>query len=88
MINPLLKSLKKVDRLGRDKALNAKNISNNYCGKKFLDNISFNVYNGEIFSVIGLSGSGKSTLLKSIIGLISHSGDIRFFGKHPFFQSN
>ncbi len=86
MIDSLFKAFKKEDSFGRDKALSAKNISNNYYGKKFLDNISFNVYNGEVFSVIGLSGSGKSTLLKSIIGLISHSGDIRFFGKHPFFS--
>ncbi len=42
-----------------------------------LDRISFDVYEGEIFVVLGESGCGKSTLLKSIIGLIKpHSGEI------------
>ncbi len=36
-----------------------------------LDGISFEVYEGEIFVVLGGSGSGKTTLLKHIIGLNS-----------------
>jgi len=73
--------------IGRNKALIVKNLSNNYDGKKFLDNINFVVYNGEIFSIIGLSGSGKSSLLKNIIGLSPRSsGEVYFFGKHPLFS--
>jgi phospholipid/cholesterol/gamma-HCH transport system ATP-binding protein len=36
-----------------------------------LDRISFEVYEGEIFVVLGGSGSGKTTLLKHLIGLYS-----------------
>jgi phospholipid/cholesterol/gamma-HCH transport system ATP-binding protein len=36
-----------------------------------LENISFDVLEGEIFIVLGGSGCGKSTLLKHLIGLIS-----------------
>jgi phospholipid/cholesterol/gamma-HCH transport system ATP-binding protein len=36
-----------------------------------LDGISFEVYEGEIFVVLGGSGSGKTTLLKHLIGLNS-----------------
>jgi len=36
-----------------------------------LDNISFDIYEGEIFVVLGESGCGKTTLLKVLIGLIS-----------------
>jgi ABC-2 type transport system ATP-binding protein len=87
MINSLLNIFKKDENLGRNKALIVKNLSNVYSKKKFLDNISFVVYNGEIFSIIGLSGSGKSTLLKSIIGLCpKSSGEVYFFAKHPFFS--
>jgi phospholipid/cholesterol/gamma-HCH transport system ATP-binding protein len=42
-----------------------------------LDQVSFNVYEGEVFVILGGSGCGKSTLLKAIIGLITpHSGQI------------
>jgi phospholipid/cholesterol/gamma-HCH transport system ATP-binding protein len=33
------------------------------------DNISFNVYKGEVFVILGGSGCGKSTLMKQMIGL-------------------
>jgi len=42
-----------------------------------LDQVSFNVYEGEVFVILGGSGCGKSTLLKAIIGLIPpRSGQI------------
>jgi len=46
-----------------------------------LDNISFNVREGEIFVILGGSGCGKSTLLKQIIGLLTPiSGNILIDG--------
>ncbi|RLF59159.1 MAG: polyamine ABC transporter ATP-binding protein [Thermoplasmata archaeon] len=41
-----------------------------YGEEVILDGISFDVYEGEIFVVLGGSGCGKSTLLKHLIGLI------------------
>ena len=42
-----------------------------------LDRISFDVYEGEIFVVLGGSGCGKSTLLRHLIGLMQPlSGEI------------
>lgn len=47
-------------------------------GDRALDNISFHVNKGEIFSVIGHSGSGKTTLISHLNGLIRpQSGEIR-----------
>ena len=44
-----------------------------------LDNISFSIKKGDIFSIIGPSGSGKTTILKTIAGLIKpSSGKITF----------
>ncbi len=40
-----------------------------YGDNAVLDNVSFEVYKGEIFVIAGGSGCGKSTLLKHIIGL-------------------
>ena len=42
-----------------------------------LDGISFDIYEGEVFGVLGGSGCGKSTLLKHLIGLLQpHSGQV------------
>ena len=48
-----------------------------YGDNMVLDNVSFEVYKGEIFVIAGGSGCGKSTLLKHIIGLETpYSGKI------------
>ncbi|TCK05317.1 ABC transporter ATP-binding protein [Phorcysia thermohydrogeniphila] len=45
------------------------------------DGVSFTVYDGEIFVVIGPSGTGKSVLLKQIAGLLKpDSGKIYVYG--------
>lgn len=45
-----------------------------YRGSVIIDDISFEVYPGEVFVILGGSGSGKSTLLKHIIGLYPPAG--------------
>jgi phospholipid/cholesterol/gamma-HCH transport system ATP-binding protein len=48
-----------------------------YGNNTVLDNVSFEVYKGEIFVIAGGSGCGKSTLLRHIIGLETpYSGKI------------
>lgn len=47
-----------------------------------LDNISFNIAEGEIVGLIGSNGTGKSTILKMINGLIPYDkGNIYYQGK-------
>jgi phosphonate transport system ATP-binding protein len=54
--------------------LEIKNLSKVYDdGTRALNNVSFNVQQGEFLVVIGLSGSGKSTLLRCINRLIEPS---------------
>lgn len=46
-----------------------------------LENLSLDVYRGEILGFVGASGSGKSVLLRTVLGLIKkQSGQIRLFG--------
>ena len=53
------------------------NLTKSFDGKKVLDNISFEVKDGETLAIVGFSGSGKSTVLKLICGLIEKDrGDI------------
>lgn len=53
-----------------------------YGGNTVLQNINFDVYQGEILFILGDSGCGKSTLLKHLTGLYKPmSGDIKLRGK-------
>lgn len=59
------------------------NVSMSYPGSgKVLDNLNFDIKNGEFFVIVGPSGSGKTTTLKLINRLIEQTeGDIIFKGK-------
>lgn len=49
--------------------IRVQDVAAGYAGKPVLEGISFEVYRGEIFGILGGSGCGKSTLLKHMIGL-------------------
>ena len=59
-----------------------KNLTKIYNGqKKAVDNISFEVNDGDIFGFIGHNGAGKTTTIKSIVGILDfESGDILING--------
>ncbi len=59
-----------------------KDLVTHYGSKKILNNISFEVNQGEIMVIMGGSGSGKSTLLRYMLGLNKPtSGCIKLLGK-------
>ena len=58
-----------------------KNVTKKYGDKKAVDNVSFNVNDGDIFAFIGHNGAGKTTLIKSIVGIHDFDeGDILIDG--------
>lgn len=58
-----------------------KNIDVFYGNVKILKDISINLKQGEILSLLGANGAGKTTLLKTICGLVKNkSGEIWFNG--------
>jgi branched-chain amino acid transport system ATP-binding protein len=63
--------------------LTLKNLNVNYGSIKALRNISLDVYEGEIITLIGSNGAGKTTTLRAISGLIKPvSGEIHFRGEN------
>lgn len=53
----------------REVLIHVRNLSQSYNKKKFLDNISFDVYQREFLAILGPSGCGKTTILRTLIGL-------------------
>lgn len=62
--------------------LHVNNISLNFGGIKALQNVSFEVNDGEIFAVMGPNGAGKTSLINSINGFYRpQTGNILFEGQ-------
>ncbi len=62
--------------------LRLKNLHLNFGGVTALDQVSFDVRDGEIFALIGPNGAGKTSLINSISGFYRpQHGDIHFEGQ-------
>ena len=59
-----------------------KNIKKNYQNLVAVDNLSFEVSDGEIFGLLGENGAGKTTTFRMIMGLLEpNNGTISLDGK-------
>jgi len=69
-------------------ALQVINLKKEYGDKLVLDDVSFDVEQGEIFGVIGMSGSGKTTLLNHLIGFLEpDEGEIKYHSTRILHQN-
>ena len=60
----------------------ARGIYKSFPGVQALDDVSLDVYAGEVHALVGENGSGKSTLIKIIGGVLKpDKGEIRISGK-------
>ena len=67
----------------QESIVEVKNLTKSFGKQKVLDNVSFNIYKGEILLMIGFSGVGKSTLLRLLCGLEEpDSGDVKLRTTH------
>ena len=68
--------------LGRTKIVEVKKLVKNYGNFCAVKNISFDVYECDVFGFLGPNGAGKSTTIRTILSLIkATSGSIRLFDK-------
>lgn len=64
------------------KVIEVNNLIKEYKNIRAVDDLSFNVYEGEILGLLGPNGSGKSTTINSILSLLNYqSGTIKIFDK-------
>lgn len=58
------------------------NLSKEILGRQILKDVNLEIYQGEIFSIVGGSGSGKTSITKCVVGLWQPtSGNVEVFGK-------
>lgn len=63
-----------------EKVIEVCHLTKEYKGKKAVDDLSFDVYQGEILGLLGPNGSGKSTTINCILALLHYQkGTIKIF---------
>jgi len=68
--------------LPEENIIEIKNLSKSFKEVKAVDNLSLNVFRGDVFGFLGPNGAGKSTTIRMLLSLINPSkGEIRIFGK-------
>jgi ABC-2 type transport system ATP-binding protein len=61
--------------------IETKNLTKYYGKSRGIENVTFEVHEGEIFGFIGPNGAGKSTTIRTLLALIHKtSGEARIFG--------
>ena len=62
--------------------IEVKNLTKKYKEMKAIDDLSFEVHEGEILGLLGPNGSGKTTTINCILSLLKfNDGEIKIFGK-------
>ncbi|MBO6716367.1 MAG: ABC transporter ATP-binding protein [Rhizobiaceae bacterium] len=64
-----------------DILISVRDVTVGFGEKLVLENLSLDVYRGEILGFVGASGAGKSVLLRAVLGLVKKkAGEIKLFG--------
>ncbi len=72
---------KVIDEDHHRKVLEVNKLSKSFGKRKVLDNINFEIYEGDIIGLIGPNGAGKTTLIKTLLNLYkSEEGNVKICG--------
>ena len=61
--------------------IDAKNISFSYHNKTVLNEVDFQLHQGDVLSLVGQNGCGKTTLLKILMGIYKSKGSVQLLSK-------
>jgi len=65
-----------------EKIIEVSNLVKHFGKFKAVENVSFDVFRGDVYGFLGPNGAGKSTTIRTILSLITPtSGQIKLFGK-------
>jgi ABC-type multidrug transport system ATPase subunit len=72
-----------------EKIVEVKHLVKYYGAFRALEDVSFDVYKGDVFGFLGPNGAGKSTTIRTILSLIKPSGgEVKLFGKDLLAERN
>ncbi len=73
----------------REVVLKTTELTKKYDHKVVVDNLSLEIYKGEIFGLLGPNGAGKSTTMNMICSIVKpNSGTLEIFGENPQKRKN
>lgn len=65
-----------------EKIIEVNHLSKHFGKIRAVEDVSFDVYKGDVFGFLGPNGAGKSTTIRAMLSLITpSSGEIRLFGR-------
>jgi branched-chain amino acid transport system ATP-binding protein len=81
LVAAMIESNIAADRTQAPAMLSVKHLRAWYDESQIIHDISFEVREGEVVTLLGRNGAGKTTTLRSIMGMVTHAGSIEFRGQ-------
>lgn len=64
--------------MGEKTILRVENLNVEFAKEKILENLSFDVKEGEVLTILGPNGAGKTVLLRTLLGCLPYDGKIEW----------